>query len=111
VSHDKVETDDKEKLRSSIDELKNIGDTAFTIMTTLQFQDIVRQQLSAIGNILTQTKKRIEKSIKKIEGLQGEDSISDEDYFIPTDPSILEKQESQDNIDSIISGLKDEDNN
>ncbi|MCK4965636.1 hypothetical protein KAS50_01315 [bacterium] len=97
--------DKKEILKSSTDEINSIADTTFNIMTALQFQDILRQQLSAIGSILTKTKSKIEKSMEKIEGTAVEAEEA-EDYFVPTDDSVLGKQQGQDEIDLIISSVK-----
>ena len=92
-------------LKSSTDEINSIADTTFNIMTALQFQDILRQQLSAIGNILTKTKSKIEKSLEKLEGAEVEAEEAEE-YFVPTDDSVLGKQQGQDEIDLIISSVK-----
>jgi len=97
----------KEKVKSCIDEISDVADTAFNIMTMLQFQDILRQQLSAVALILSKVKNKITKSIERIEGLPIEIE-EEEDYFVATDPSVLEKKESQDKIDSIVSEVKDD---
>ena len=105
----KFDSDEKKILKSCINDVSSVAETSFNIMTVLQFQDILRQQLSAIGSILTKVKVKIVNSIKKIEGIPvkvGED----EEYFIPTDQSILEKQKGQDEIDSIISQIENNKN-
>ncbi len=92
----------KEVLQNCTKEISSVADTTFNIMTALQFQDILRQQLSAVGQIITQTKTKIKKSIKIIEGAPVEAEESKE-QFVATDESILDKSEGQDEIDMIIS--------
>lgn len=102
-------SDEKKILNSCINDISGVAETSFNIMTVLQFQDILRQQLSAIGAILTKVKGKIVNSIEKIEGIPVKVD-ENEKYFIPTDQSILEKQKGQDEIDSIISQVKNNKN-
>jgi hypothetical protein len=108
-SMEKFDADARDILKSCINEISMVADTAFNIMTSLQFQDILRQQLSAIGMILSNTKMKIVKSLQKIEKMAVEVE-KDEEVFVATDESILCQRSAQDEIDLLMSREREKDN-
>jgi len=105
-SADKFDDDKKNILHACVEEISSVADTAFNIMTALQFHDILRQQISAIDMVLSKAKSKIAKSIGKLE---GEDvDVKEEEYMVATDQSILGEAGDQDAIDLLISSVKEE---
>ena len=82
-----------------------MGDDAFNIAVALQFQDILRQQLSAVGTILSNTKGQLAKTIHNLTGVAIE---TDEDEpLVTTDDTILSNSGGdQDDIDALINAQK-----
>jgi len=95
-------SEDKEIFENCIMEIKKVADISFNIMLELQFQDILRQQLSAINAILFNTKLKIANSIKNITGVEISIDKSEES-FVATDKSVLSVHSDQDNVDKILS--------
>jgi len=95
--------EDKVVFESCLNDIKKIADISFNIMLELQFQDILRQQLSAINSIILKTKQKIATSLENIKGV--EISLEDEDkFYVATDESILSTRGAQDEVDKILSG-------
>jgi hypothetical protein len=99
-----------EESRAKIDEqlakLESMGDDAFNIAVALQFQDILRQQLSAIATIMSNTKNQLAETMNKLTGSDLE--VADDEELVSTDDSILTMGEggSQDDIDALINSTK-----
>jgi len=93
--------DDKRIFEETLEEIRKIADISFNIMVELQFQDILRQQLSAINTIISKTKVKIADSLQNITGVEIEIDEED-DLFAATDDSVLTVKGAQDEVDKII---------
>lgn len=98
---------EKESINSIIAEIKKVADVTFNIMMDLQFQDILRQQLSAVADILSKTRERISKGIEKATGITIEVSEVEEGFAV-TDESVLNRVVEQSDIDEFIKQAKKE---
>lgn len=106
VAEDKSLSEDaRERLTAVIEQVGGVNEEVFNIMMELQFQDILRQQLSAISMILAKTKKNLSASLEKITGqpLEPWELLGDD---VVTDASVLQKGGSQDTIDDIINAAR-----
>ena len=95
----------KAAIDENLAQIDAMGDDAFNIAVALQFQDILRQQLSAVGTILSKTKGQLAKTIHNLTGVAIE---TDEDEpLVTTDDTILSNSGGdQDDIDALINAHK-----
>ena len=81
------------------------ADCAFNLLMELQFQDLLRQQVSAVATILLETQQRISDSLERLTGEKINVSRSEE-TFATTDKTVLDGQKPQDDIDALINAHK-----
>jgi len=97
-------SDIDEQLRNSFNELINqleeTENIAFNIFTTLQFQDILSQKLSAVASIQNRIKIELANTINQLTGMDL--GVNEKGGFITTDDSILGPQIDQSEIDKLI---------
>jgi len=96
-----VEENARERLEDASQTVNEVADDAFSIMMTLQFQDILRQQLSAVAGLLSKTRANISRSLGKITG-EAAKASDGSDAFAVMDDSILGPGGSQEQVDEII---------
>jgi hypothetical protein len=80
------------------------ADDAFTLLMELQFQDILRQQVSAVATLLQETQQRISDSVVRLTGEKL--AVASEEDFAITDESVISTDQGQDDIDALINANK-----
>ena len=81
------------------------ADCAFNLLLELQFQDLLRQQVSAVASILLETQQRIGDSLERLTG-EKMTAGSSEETFANTDETVLDQKKAQDDIDALINASK-----
>jgi len=85
--------------------LDEAADSAFNLLMELQFQDLLRQQVSAVATILQESQQRITDSLERLNG-EVIAVKSSEETFATTDETVLDQQKAQDDIDALINAHK-----
>jgi chemotaxis regulatin CheY-phosphate phosphatase CheZ len=102
VDDESISKETQEKIAKAMGDIENGNNQVFEIMMELQFQDILRQQLSAVVMILNKTKESLGKSLELIGG-QPLAPWKDMDPGVVTDESVLDNSgTSQDDVDEIM---------
>ena len=102
---DVLSDEDKKALDQIISDIEGIAEVSFSIVVELQYQDIMRQQLSAVRGILDKTRERIAAGLEKLTGVSIEVELSDEN-LAQTDSSILNPPENKEDVEAIIKAAK-----